>query len=136
MSELAAGKGKDAIAWFRDDLGSDVPTPSAVNGRVYLAGDKGLVSALDIETGNTLWQLELPKSRVAITSSPLVAGNHLYITREDATTYVIGPLDQSQPELLSTNELADSEPFTVASLVPLDNGFLLRSKTSLYRLGE
>ncbi len=136
MSELAAGKGKDAIAWFRDDLGSDVPTPAAVNGRVYLAGDKGLISALDLETGKTLWQLELPKSRVAVTSSPLVAGNHLYITRENAVTYVIGPLDQDQPEIVATNELTDAEPFTVASLVPLEHGFLLRSKSSLYRIGE
>ncbi len=33
MDDLANGKGQDAIAWFRDDLGSDVPTPAAFQGR-------------------------------------------------------------------------------------------------------
>ena len=40
MSELIAGKGKDAIVWFRDDLGSDVPTPAAAQGRVYVVSEK------------------------------------------------------------------------------------------------
>lgn len=136
MDELMAGKGKEAIAWFRDDLGSDVPTPAATEELVYVVGDKGLVSALDLETGNTLWQIELPKSRVGFSSSPLVAGNHLYVTRENAATYVIGPLDANEPQIVATNELADDESFTVASLVPLDGGFLLRSKSTLYRIGK
>ncbi len=136
MDELIAGKGKQAIAWMRDDLGSDVPTPAAIDGRVYLAGDKGLISALDLQTGNTLWDLELPKSRVGVSSSPLVADNHLYITREDATTYVIGPLDSSEPSVIATNQLADDEPFTVASLVPVEGGFLLRSKSTLYSIAN
>lgn len=135
MQKLVNGAGDDAIAWHRDDLGSDVPTPAALSGTVYVAGDKGTISALDIKTGNTLWQVDLPKARHQISSSPLIADNHLYVTREDATTYVIGPLDQSQPELVATNSLADDEPFTVASMVPCSNGFLLRSKSALYRIG-
>ncbi len=136
MDDLVAGKGKESIAWFRDDLGSDVPTPAALDGRVFVAGDKGLISCLDIKNGKTLWQVELPKSRMAISSSPLVAGNQLYVTREDATTYVIGPLDQAKPEIIATNQLADDEPFTVASLVPVENDLLLRSKNTLHRIGD
>ncbi len=136
MDELVAGKGRESIAWMRDDLGSDVPTPAALGGHVYLAGDKGLVSVLELQTGNTLWDLELPKSRVGVSSSPLVANNHLYITREDATTYVVGPLDSSEPQVVATNHLSDEEPFTVASLVPVDGGFLLRSKSTLYSIGK
>jgi outer membrane protein assembly factor BamB len=136
MSDLVAGKGDAAIAWFRDDVGSDVPTPVAKDGRLYVAGDKGTIHCLDIASGKTIWQVELAKSKSAITSSPLLASNHLYSTREDATTYVIGPLDAKQPTVVATNKLADDEPFTVASLVPADSDLLLRSKHTLYRLGR
>ncbi len=136
MDQLADGKGKDAIAWFRDDLGSDVPTPSAFQGRVYVVGDKakGAISCLNIETGDIIWQQQLPKSRVGFSSSPLVAGNHLYVTLEDATTYVIGPLDSSDPQVVSVNKVADDEPHTVASPVPFGDSLLLRSRHNLYRI--
>jgi outer membrane protein assembly factor BamB len=136
MDALANGKGKDAIIWFRDDLGSDVPTPAAENGRVYVVGDKakGLISCLDINSGETIWEVRLPKSRIGYSSSPLVAGNHLYVTQENANTYVIGPLDAEQPAVIATNPVADDEPFTVASLVPAGNSLLLRSRNHLYRI--
>ncbi len=68
------------------------------------------------------------------TGSPLVAGNHLYVTSENATTYVIGPLDSGKPQVVSTNELDDQDLFTVASPVPLDGSLLIRSRHHLYRI--
>jgi outer membrane protein assembly factor BamB len=141
MNQLAAGKGKDAIAWFRDDLGSDVPTPAAFEGRVYVVGDgkgpkKGAIHCLDIETGKTLWSQQLPKVSRGLTfsSSPLVAGNHLYVTQEDGTTYVLGPLDATEPKVVSVNKIDDEDPFTVASLVPVGDTLLQRSRHQLYRI--
>ncbi|MCA9136001.1 MAG: PQQ-binding-like beta-propeller repeat protein [Planctomycetales bacterium] len=140
ISDVIAGKGRDSIVWHRNDLGSDVPTPAIDNGRVYFVSDsggfKGKIVAVDVETGKDIWTVQLPKSRVGYSSSPLVAGNHLYVTGEDATTYVIGPLDSEQPELVSSNRVADSEPFTVASLVPVDGGLLQRTRHELYRIGK
>jgi outer membrane protein assembly factor BamB len=136
LDELANGKGRDAIAWFRDDLGSDVPTPAARQGRVYVVGDKakGRISCLDIKTGESIWTVQLPKSRIGYSSSPLVAGNHLYVTQENATTHVIGPLDADQPQVVSMNQLDDDDLFTVASPIPLGNSLLLRSRHHLYRI--
>lgn len=138
MDDLTAGKGKDAIAWFRDDLGSDVPTPAAHDGRVYVVGDgkrvRGSITCVSLASGKTIWTVQLPKSRDGFSSSPLVAGNHLYVTQENGTTYVIGPLDADSPKLISTNPIGDSAPFTVASPVPVGNDLLLRSKRSLYRI--
>ena len=109
MDQLIQGKGEDAIAWFRDDLGSDVPTPAADAGRVYVVGDgrvtRGVISCLDVQTGEAVWSVELPKSRINFSSSPLVAGDHLYVTSENGTTYVIGPLSSEQPELISQNPI-------------------------------
>ncbi|TWT76782.1 outer membrane biogenesis protein BamB [Planctomycetes bacterium CA13] len=140
MNALAEGKGADAIVWFRDDVGSDVPSPVVNSGKVYIVGDgkrdRGLVQCLDIKTGKTLWKVRLPKSRHSFSSSPLLAGNYLYVTQENATTFVIGPLDAGQPELVATNALADDEPFTVASPVPVDQSVLLRTHQHLYRFGD
>lgn len=138
MDQLIQGKGEDAIAWFRDDLGSDVPTPAAEAGRVYVVGDgrvtRGLISCLDVQTGEAIWSVQLPKSRINFSSSPLVAGDHLYVTSENGTTYVIGPLSSSQPELISENPIDDDAEFTVASPVPVADALLLRSKHNLYRI--
>ncbi len=140
IDDVIAGKGRDSIAWHREGFGSDVPTPALNNGRVYFTGDgkqqSGTITAVELETGKTLWTVQLPKSRHGFSSSPLVAGNHLYVTAENGTTFVIGPLDAEQPELVATNELDDDEPFTVASPVPVDGGLLIRTRHALYRTGN
>lgn len=134
LSALLAGQGDQAIAWFRDDLGSDVPTPAARDGRFYVCTDKGEVVAVDAETGDTVWGVNLPRSRHAFSSSPLVAGDHVYLTREDAVTFVVGPTSANQPSLIATNEVDDDSLNTVASLVPIGSDFLLRSRQFLYRV--
>lgn len=138
MDQLVAGKGQDSILWFRDDLGSDVPTPSIHDGRVYVVGDgkqsRGTVWCLDLKTGKTLWSVDLPKSRIGFSASPLVAGDHLYVAAEDATTYVIGPLSDSEPALVSTNQLGDDASYTVASPVPVGDELMIRTRHRLQRI--
>lgn len=138
MDSLADGNGKDAILWHHDDLGSDVPTPASVGSDVYLVSDgkqsRGLVACVDVKTGDVKWEVQTPKSRISFTSSPLVAGNHLYVTSENGTTFVIGPLDADKPALVATNTVDDDASFTVASPVPAASGLLLRTKTHLYRI--
>ena len=138
MQQLAAGKGEEAIAWVRDDLGSDVPTPASLEGRAYVVGDgrtsRGLITCIEAKTGKTIWEVQLPKSRISYSSSPLIAADHLYVTNEKGTTYVIGPLSSESPELISENPIDDDADFTVASPVPVAESLLLRSKRNLYRI--
>ena len=138
IQALADGKGQDAILWLRDDLGSDVPTPAAHQGRAYVVADgktsKGTITCINLNNGQTEWTVKLPKSRGGYSSSPLLAGNHLYVTQENGTTFVLGPLDNKQPEIVSTNTIEDNEPFTVASPVPFQESLLLRSRHKLYRI--
>lgn len=134
LSDLLADKGPQSIAWFRDGIGSDVPTPAAWEGRFYVCGDKGEVVAIEAQTGKTAWTVDLPRSRHAFSSSPLIAGQHLYLTREDAVTFVVGPLSADTPKVLATNEIDDDSLNTVASLVPIGSDLLLRSRQYLYRV--
>lgn len=140
MEKLAGGAGEKAILWHRDDIGSDVPTPAMKNGVVYVVSDdkkiKGTVSALSAETGKTIWDVKLPRSRASYSSSPLIVGNQLYVTGEDAVTAVIGPIDGNQPEVISVNRVEDDEQFTVASPTPSGDSLLLRTKHFLYVIGE
>lgn len=131
-AKLLAGEGDDAIVWFRDNLGADVPTPAAKDGRVFLCRDKGGVVCLDAQTGKDQWTVEIPRSRHNFSSSPLVTDDHLYVTREDGTTFVIAPLDDGK--LIATNEAGSGQPYTVASLVPYQSDFLLRTADQLLRI--
>jgi outer membrane protein assembly factor BamB len=118
---------KDRIAWARD-LGSDVPTPAYRDGKLYLLGDKGLVSCIDAQSGKTLWDEQLPKSNKAYSSSPILAGDRLYCLREDATCFVLS-VAGDKPELVSQNKL---EGQAVATPVFVNNRIYIRTAEALY----
>ncbi|MBB3210418.1 outer membrane protein assembly factor BamB [Rhodopirellula rubra] len=144
MTQLVAGKGKDSIVWFRDDLGSDVPTPAIRDGVLYVVSDakqdKGTVYALNAQSGETLWTVKLPRTRQSFSSSPLISGDRLYVTGENASTSVISPLGgpdaSDEPSIVATNEVADDEEYTVASPVSLGDALGLRTKNFLYVIGN
>lgn len=122
---------KSHIVWERDDLGADVPTPVAADGKVYVCTDKGKVECLDIQTGKTLWSVEAPRNRNAFSSSPILASGKLYITREDGVTFVI---DTASKKIVAENKL--NGEFTVATPVFVDGEILLRTHESLYCIGQ
>ncbi len=114
------------IAWALE-IGSDVPTPTFSNGRLYLLGDKGLVYCLKPDSGETIWTHPLPKSNRQYSSSPIVANSNLYCTREDGVTFVLA--DGVEPKVVSENRLDGN---IVASPVFANNSIYLRSFESLY----
>lgn len=139
MAKLVAGAGSDAIVWHRDDIGSDVPTPAMRDGIIYLVSDgkksKGTISALSAATGETMWDVALPRSRTSYSSSPLIAGDHIFVTGEDAVTAVVGPIgSESKADVIAINQVDDSDQYTVASPTPSTNGLLLRTKHFLYAI--
>lgn len=132
MSKLLTGAGKDAIVWHHDKMGSDVPTPAARDGRLYLCSDKGEVRVLDMLTGETLWEQTLPPNRHGFSSSPLVTESHIYLTREDGRVFVVALPKNDQPaSIVAQNGLGDDEQYTVASPVPVSNGLLFRTANTL-----
>ncbi|MCU0708608.1 MAG: PQQ-binding-like beta-propeller repeat protein [Pirellula sp.] len=118
----------ERVAW-RADFGSDVPTPTVYEGRAYLLSDKGVVTCMDPKSGAILWKESLPKSNKAYSSSPLIAGDHMYCTREDSVTFVLGGIRGDAPKLVSQNDL---DGFSVASPVAIDGRIYLRTYEALY----
>ncbi len=124
---LADGLDENArIAWVRNDLGTDVPTPSVNGEKLYLLGDKGAVSCIDSQTGKTLWSGNLPRHRMNYSSSPVYADGKLYCTREDATTFVVDVNDGFK--LLAENKV---EGQTVATPLLQDGKIYLRTYEEL-----
>ncbi len=61
------------IAWKREDLGADVPTPTVVDKRAYILADDGKVTCIDIETGKDVWTDTCHAIEPSTHSSPVYA---------------------------------------------------------------
>ena len=119
------------VAWVKEDVASDIPTPAVADGKIYVCRDRGEVLCLDAETGNKLWSQRMERSRTAYSSSPMLAGGHLYITREDGKTFVLDVSEEGK--LVAANELGEQ---TVATPVPADGKILIHTMESLYCIGK
>ncbi|HUE72717.1 MAG TPA: PQQ-binding-like beta-propeller repeat protein [Pirellulaceae bacterium] len=123
---------KSHVVWTRDDLGADVPTPAALEGKVYVCGDRGQVSCLDVKTGDTIWTGTVERHRTAYSSSPVIADGKLYVTREDGATFVLALGDEFK--LLAKNEIGREQ--VVATPVFADGLIFLRTRDNLYCIGK
>lgn len=136
LAPYARGKSLTAIdldgkvLWSLTDIGADVPTPAAIDGKAYVCSDRGELSCLDIKTGNTIWETATRKNRQAFSSSPVIAGDQIYLTREDGAIFVVprsGGNDQISNEAIGE--------FTVSTPVFVDGRVLLRTSENLYCFG-
>ena len=121
------------VAWVRNDLGADVPTPAAQAGRIVVCSDKGRVVGLDAGTGQTLWEEELPKNRNAYSASPVLVDGKVLLTREDGhSVLLVPPAVSGRPELTGTGDVGE---MTVATPVCVDGEILIRTHDSLWCIG-
>jgi len=119
------------VAWVRKDLGADVPTPTAKDGKVYVCTDKGTVACLEAATGKTLWSGEVEKNRNAYSASPVLAGGRLVVTREDGATAVIDVADGFK--VIGGGSV---DEMTVATPVCVDGRIYLRTHDSLWCIAD
>ena len=122
---------KTHVLWTKEGLGADVPTPIAKDGKVYLCNDRGQISCLDLKSGDPLWTAQAAKRGKPVSSSPVLAGGKIYVTREDGTTYVITP--EKDSKTIAENELAGE--YVLATPVFVDGKVLLRTNDHLYCFG-
>ncbi|MEM6980484.1 MAG: PQQ-binding-like beta-propeller repeat protein, partial [Planctomycetota bacterium] len=88
VQKLIAGDDADSILWALDSTGSDVPTPAIIEDTVVIVSDgkrnKGTVLGLSLESGETKWEVKLPRSRSSYSASPLIIGDAVVVVGEDA----------------------------------------------------
>ncbi|MFP6586274.1 MAG: pyrrolo-quinoline quinone, partial [Pirellulaceae bacterium] len=71
------------------------------------------------------------KNRLAFSASPILAGAHVYLTREDGTTFVV---NADTGKVVAKNVLP--EAFAVATPVFVDGKILIRTSQELYCVGK
>ena len=133
MLALKPGGSGDVTATHRAwsyDQGPDVPTPASDGQYLYVVDDKGLVSCLDVKTGQVLYGPQ----RIATgtySASPVVADGKVYVINEEGLTTVL----RSGPrfEVLGENALGET---TLATPAVATGQVFIRTSKKLYCLGR
>jgi len=116
------------IAWREDKFVPHNPSPIVHENAVYLVSDSGIASCRELATGKLLWKQRLGDDHSA---SPFLAEGNIFFLSEEGVCTVIKAVPSEYQEL-AKNDI--NEP-TLSSMVPINNGILLRTETSLYRIG-
>ena len=122
------------VVW-RFAQGPDVPTPVSDGKLLYVVRDGGVVFALDVKTGATVYGPErLPPGTYS--ASPILADGKIYVTTEEegvTTVFRAGP----KFEILSSNQLAgDCSPYCLSTVAISDGQIFLRTSSYLWAVGE
>jgi len=122
----------EALLWEKNRTGTDVATPVASDGKIYIVSFDGRISCLDIRTGEEHWQTQLPAGNGMFYSSPVLAGNNLYICSEAGAFYVC----EVNPDGMQVLNQAKFDDYFVATPVLVNNNILLRGEKYLYCIGK
>jgi outer membrane protein assembly factor BamB len=105
-----------------------VPSPIAVNGKLFLFTDKGIAQCVDLQTGKTHWEERLAKG---FSGSPVATDDHVYVMDEDGNAYVIEV--SATYRLVSKHALGES---TRATPAIADNRIYFRTDSRLICVGN
>ena len=124
--------GTDAIVWRMDRGLSYTASPVLLDGKLYFITDTAMVSAVDVATGQPVYQqVRLPKP-YNIKASPIAVAGRLYFPTEEGDV-IVAKIGQTF-EIVATNTLTDQS--FIASPALADGDMYLRSRTHLYRISE
>ncbi len=118
--------------WQKSKIGSDVATPVARDGKVYILGFNGKLWCVDIHTGKEHWESKLPDVKGLFYSSPTLADNMLYMCNDTGAFYVCEVSDDGM-EVISHTQFEDT---FVATPVLVQNKLLIRGTKYLYCYGD
>lgn len=116
------------LVWRDQKATCDVPSPCVHDGLFYSLSDDGVLSCLSTETGKLQWKKRLGGT---VSSSPLIAGQHLYCANEAGQIFVV--------KLGTRGEIAAENSFgegLMASPIVSRNCIYFRTLTDLYCLTE
>ncbi len=85
--EAKATSARATSTWRVDTGAPYVSSLVHYNGLLYMAGDVGVLSAIDAKSGNRVWQ---ERTGGVFTASPVAADGKIYLLSEDGQTIVRG----------------------------------------------
>lgn len=119
----------DAIHWIVTKNVTLIPKPIVLDdsGLCVMVDGGGIVTCLDLETGDALWTHRLAGNYWA---SPIFAAGRIYFFSEQGTT-TVAEVDRRECRVLATNTLDDG---CLATPAFIGSTIWLRTKTHLYAL--
>ena len=97
-------------------------------GLLFMATERGIASAIDAETGQTVWKERLGG---VFTASPVIANGKVYFIEESGKTYVVEAAHEFK--VVSTNDIRER----VLASPAISNGILfLRTDNHLFAVGK
>jgi outer membrane protein assembly factor BamB len=123
--------GQDRIAWRYAKGVGYITSPILVGDYVYLMTDAGLLTCLDLKTGEPKYEAKRFPKPGQFCGAPVAFDDKLLITSRDGDTYVLkaGP----QYEILATNPVGEQ---VCASLALAGDSIYIRSDHHLFRIRE
>jgi outer membrane protein assembly factor BamB len=120
------------LLWKYEGSGApDVPSPISDGIYFYMVEDRGLVTCLDAETGEVIYEVEATREGI-VSASPIIADEKMYILNERGVTTIVatGP----EFKILGTNELDGT--YTLASPAVSGSQLFIRTSSHLYCIEE
>ncbi len=96
----------DGVDWFLPRRGNYMQTPLLHDGRLYLAGDSGVLSCLEAASGETVYRQRLGSGSSGFSASVVAGDGKLYATSEEGVVYVVELGEEFI--LLDVNELGET----------------------------
>lgn len=119
---------KTHLEWNLDHkTPSNLASPLAYDGRLFMVKKGGLSAAFDLKTGDTVWMKKRIKNYGNYYASPIAAGGYIYVPGENGAIVVIK--SARELEIVSKNDIGDS---IVATPAIADNRLFVRSVNKLY----
>lgn len=117
------------VVWRAGKAAPTRPSQCVVGDALYMVSDTGIVSCLDLATGEPRW-VERRSGRYS--ASLIEASGRLYACDEDGGSLVFAA-DPDRFRLLGENQL---EAGCMASPAVVDDDLIVRTKTHAYRIGR
>ena len=114
------------LAWSTKKGVPHKASSTIVNDLIYMANEKGILSCIDAETGDTVWQERLGGSFIA---SPVAVDGKIYFFDNAQNIHVIRTGRTFSP--VSQSRLDDG---LMASPAVTEDGLFLRSRSNLFRI--
>jgi len=121
---------KAAIAWTVDRSGTYMQTPLLLGGLGYFCLDNGVFSVYRLATGERLYQQRLGEGTSGFTSSPVSAGDRLYLTNEEGHSFVLAL--GAEFKVLAENEVGET---VMATPAISDSVLYIRGREHLFAVG-
>jgi outer membrane protein assembly factor BamB len=116
-------------AWRSSQLRPSTASPILHAGRVYTSSSAGIIACGDARSGKIVWRLRL---KGPIWSTPVIAGNHMYVLNGDGLAQVVR-LGEESGELVSTYDFGTTIQATAAVS---DGAYFVRSDRHLWKIAS